>query len=79
MLILTDDLYQKNDLDLLKNGIFDCMRTSSLIGIGIGFYPLKIKELFVQSIYIKNPQRLFTGISKIILNLMKNILQKWTI
>ena len=50
----------------IKNGIFDFMKTFSLIGIGIGFYLIKIKELFVQSIYIKSPQQLFKGISIII-------------
>ena len=50
----------------IKNGIFDFMKTFSLIGIGIGFCPLKIKKLFVQLIDIKNPQQLFTGISIII-------------
>ena len=60
--VLTDGLYQQNELDLIKNRIFDCMQTSLLIGIGVGFYPLKIKKLFVQNIYVPNPHKLFTGI-----------------
>ena len=55
-----------NKIIQIKNDIFDFMKISPLIGIGIGFYPLKIKELFVQSIYIKSPQQLFKGISIII-------------
>jgi len=61
--VLTDGLYQQNELDLIKNRIFDCMQTSILIGIGVGFYPLKIKKLFVQNIYIPNPNKLFSGIA----------------
>ena len=63
MFVLTDGFYQQNELDLIKNRIFECMQTSMLIGIGVGFYPLKIKKLFVQNIYIPNPSKLFTGIS----------------
>ena len=63
MFVLTDGLYQQNELDLIKNRIFDCMQTSSLIGIGVGFYPLKIKKLFVQNIYAPNPNKLFNGIA----------------
>ena len=55
-----------NKIIQIKNDIFDFMKTFSLIGIGIGFYLIKIKELFVQSIYIKSPQQLFKGISIII-------------
>ena len=55
MFVLTDGLYQQNEIDLIKNRIFECMQTSMLIGIGIGFYPLKINKLFVQNIYCKNP------------------------
>ena len=44
MFVLTDGLYQQNEIDLIKNRIFDCMQTSSLIGIRVGFYPLKIKN-----------------------------------
>jgi hypothetical protein len=62
MLVLTDGLYQENELELIKNRIFDCMQNSLLIGIGIGFYPLKIKRLFVQNIYVPNPYKLITGI-----------------
>ena len=62
MFVLTDGLYQQNELDLIKNRIFDCMQTSLLIGIGVGFYPLKIKKLFVQNIYVPNPLKLFPGI-----------------
>ena len=62
MFVLTDGLYQQNELDLIKNRIFDCMQTSLLIGIGVGFYPLKIKKLFVQNIYVPNPLKLFSGI-----------------
>jgi len=61
--VLTDELYQQNELDLIKNRIFDCMQTSILIGIGVRFYPLKIKKLFVQNIYISNPNKLFLGIA----------------
>jgi len=63
MFVLTDGLYQQNEIDLIKNRIFECMQTSMLIGIGIGFYPLKINKLFVQNIYCKNPFKLFSGIS----------------
>ena len=62
MFVLTDGLYQQNELDLIKNRIFDCMQTSLLIGVGVGFYPLKIKKLFVQNIYVPNPLKLFSGI-----------------
>ena len=62
MLVLTDGLYQENELDLVKKRIFDCMQNSILIGIEIGFYPLKIKKLFVQNIYVPNPHYLITGI-----------------
>ena len=61
--VLTDGLYQQNELELIKNRIFDCMQTSILIGIGVGFYPLKIKKLFVQNIYVPNPIKLFSGIA----------------
>ena len=63
MFVLTDGLYQQNEIDLIKNRIFDCMQTSSLIGIGVGFYPLKIKKLFVQNIFIPNAFKLISGIS----------------
>jgi hypothetical protein len=62
MFVFTDGLYQQNELDLIKNRIFDCMQTSLLIGVGIGFYPLKIKKLFVQNIYVPNPHKLFSAI-----------------
>ena len=55
-----------NKIIQIKNDIFDFMKISPLIGIGIWFYLIKIKELFVQSIYIKSPQQLFKGISIII-------------
>ena len=55
-------LYQQNELDLIKNRIFDCIQTSLLIGIGVGFYPLKIKKLFVHSIYVPDPLKIFIGI-----------------
>ena len=61
--VLTDGFYQQNELELIKNRIFECMQISILIGIGIGFYPLKIKKLFIQNIYSPNPYKLFTGIS----------------
>ena len=63
MFVLTDGFYQQNEAELIKNRIFECMQTSMLIGIGVGFYPLKIKKLFVQNIYIPNPLKLFNGIS----------------
>ncbi len=62
MLVLTDGYYQENEIELIKNKIFECMQTSILIGIGIGFYPLKIKKLFIQTIYTHNPLKLFNGI-----------------
>ena len=39
------------------------MQTSILIGIGVGFYPLNIKKLFIQTIYTPNPLKLFHGIA----------------
>ena len=63
MFVLTDGLYQQNEIDLIKKRIFECMQTSFLIGIGVGFYPLKINKLFIQNIYCRNPSKLFTGIS----------------
>ena len=62
MLVFTDGLYQQNELELIKNKIFDCMQTSSVIGVGVGFFPLKIKKLFIQSIYVQNPNKLFSAI-----------------
>ena len=38
------------------------MQTSSVIGVGVGFYTLKIKILFIQSIYVQNPNKLFSAI-----------------
>lgn len=63
MFVLTDGFYQQNEAELIRNRIFECMQTSMLVGIGVGFYPLKIKKLFVQNIYIPNPSKLFNGIS----------------
>jgi len=51
MFVLTEGLYQQNEIDLIKNRIFDCMQTSSLIGIGVGFYPLKIK-IYLYKIFL---------------------------
>ena len=39
------------------------MQTSSLIGIDVGFYPLKIKKLFIQNIFVPNVFKLINGIS----------------
>ena len=61
--VLTNDLYQQNEVELIKKSIFVCMQTSILIGIGVGFYPLKINKLFIQNIYCRNPFKLFTGVS----------------
>lgn len=60
---LTDGLYKQNEVELIKKSIFECIQTSILIGIGVGFYPLKINKLFIQNIYCRNPFKLFTGVS----------------
>ena len=56
MFVLTDGFYQQNEIDLITKRIFECMQTSILIGIGVGFYPLKINnylfKIFIVEIHL---------------------------
>lgn len=65
MFVLSDGFYQIEQQKSIKNHLTICEQSGfSIFGIGIGIYPIGIKDLFPHVIYSPNPNNLIEGISQ---------------
>ncbi|KAK8878640.1 hypothetical protein M9Y10_005420 [Tritrichomonas musculus] len=64
LFVLTDGLYMAARKQKIKNQVSLAVRCGiNVIGIGIGIYPIGIKDLFSQSIVVLNPEKIIIAIS----------------
>lgn len=64
LFVLTDGLFEKDRLELIKKFVVSCVQIGiATFGIGIGFYPIGINELFPNVIFSPNPNYLINGIA----------------
>lgn len=62
--ILTDGLYDSNERKEISKIINSCIYKDIIVfGIGVGFSPFGIQELFPNVIYAKDPKKLIQAIS----------------
>lgn len=63
--ILTDGLYSKSERQRILDNVNYCMNKNILVfGIGLGVYPIGIKNLFPNIVYSQDPQKIISGIAK---------------
>ena len=63
--VLTDGLYSKSERQRILDNVNYCINKNILVfGIGLGVYPIGIKNLFPNIVYSQDPQKLINGISK---------------
>ena len=54
--VLTDGMFEKNEIDLLKDYVSFCEESSlEIIGIGLGYYPKGIEKIFNKCLWSLNP------------------------
>ena len=63
--VLTDGLYSKSERQRILDNVNYCINKNILVfGIGLGVYPIGIKNLFPNIVYSQDPQKIINGIAK---------------
>ena len=62
--VLTDGMFNNEEKEKVINYIYKCNQYDiKIFGVGVGFYPYNIKNIFQYIIYSKNPRKLIDSIS----------------
>jgi hypothetical protein len=64
LFVLTDGLFQQSEVKTIKQEIIHCFSKNILIiGIGVGYYPYGIKNLFPYIVYSREPNKIIEAIT----------------
>ena len=64
LFVLTDGLFNETENDNILQNISKCIQYNiKVFGIGLGFYPLNINQLFPNTLYAKSSEKLFNAIA----------------